>query len=384
MYSLPKLLFGILCLAFILVCCGDSKPPNSSISIGRIETIQSEILNEERTVWVHVPENDNRNASIRYPVLYLLDGDAHFKSVVGLMHQLSSVNGNMFCPKMVVVAILNTNRGRDLTPSTDESQQADSKAKENSGGGELFTGFIADELIPYIDKNYQTTNQRTLVGHSLGGLMVINTMVKHGELFDKYLAIDPSLWWNDGKSLLEYQQALQTNSFKGKSLFIGIANTISMDTLSAQQDTTTNTSHYRAIVQFINALKRTPNHELDWKAKYYPDESHGSVALISEYDAFRFLYRKIPVQVAFAQLRKYEGRFSHQFPEGESFLNVVAKENLLGITESWRNIEMQFRPIGDRNFYSFEEKFSMRFNLNDDGEVVEFVAFENDVWTKIE
>ena len=139
--------FRTLLIIFVLISCGRDK--TSDINIGTIETINSKLLNEDRRVWVHVPDNE-RTDSTRYPVLYLMDGDAHFKSVVGLMHQLSSVNGNSTCPKMIVVAIPNTDRFRDLTPTKMESTNpADSNRK--SGGGETFTRFLAEELIPFID-----------------------------------------------------------------------------------------------------------------------------------------------------------------------------------------------------------------------------------------
>ena len=360
-----------------LLSCKRDKPSNV-ISIGQVETIHSRILDEDRTVWVHIPE-DNPPDSVKYPVLYLMDGSANFKSVVGLMHHLSTAQGNMICPKMIIVAILNTQRTRDL--STTEMKSWD----EKTGGGEAFTKFIAEELIPFIEQNYPATNQRTLVGHSLGGLMVINTLVKHGDLFEKYLAIDPSLWWDDQRSLHEYQHALARSNFKGRSLFIGIANTINMDTLVALQDTTQSTAHFRAINSFLATLRQSKTNGLDWQAKYYPDEHHGTVPLINEYDGFHFLYRKIPIKMEMGELKPFEGRYTAQFRAGEDlFLDIVAKEDFLSVTESWRKVEMTFRPVGKNEFYNSREKFSLQFRTNSNGAPFELVAFGRDVWKKVE
>lgn len=375
---------ALLLLITVIASCkkAGQGPPPKKIDIGYVEKIHSEILDENRTVWVHLPEGGN---GVEFPVLYLLDGDTHFRSVVGLMHQLSSVNGNRVLPKMIVVAILNTKRTRDLTPTGYIPRTADDTSAPETGGGDAFTRFIAEELIPLIEKKYPATKERTLVGHSLGGLMVVNTLVKHGQLFDKYLAIDPSLWWNNRQSLREYKEALSANSFEGKSLFISIANTISMDSLSALKDTTETTSGFRAIIDFVSSLKETSAHGLDWEAKYYPGESHGSVPLISEYDGFQFLYRKIPIAMSEVQLKHFEGKYSHQFRKGEdSFLQVVARKDHLSITESWRNIEMSFSPISERHFYCFSEKFPIRFNMTPEGEIFELIAFESDVWKKVE
>lgn len=368
---------SVLLACFAFISCDRQKP---SIAIGTIQTIHSDILDEDRKVWVHVPD-ENPPDSVKYPVLYLLDGDAHFKSVVGLMHQMSSVNGNTICPKMIIVGIPNTQRMRDLTPTKAEDKKADASTPK-SGGGEPFTDFIAKELIPFVEQNYPATNQRTLVGHSLGGLMVINTLLNHTELFDKYLAIDPSLWWNNQQSLHEYEKAVATKDLRGKSLYIGVANTINMDTLVALQDTSQATTHYRSIVEFTNALRTNVTNGLDWQAKYYPDDQHSSVVMISEYDAFHFLYRKIPIRMDLAQLKRFEGKYTGNFSGRDLFLDIVAKENFLAVTESWRNQEMQFLPIGEREFYTFREKFSLRFRANTKGEVVDLVAWEHDVWKK--
>ncbi|GAB3225157.1 alpha/beta hydrolase-fold protein [Spirosoma arcticum] len=91
----------------------------TQIVIGQIDSLASKILQEKRKLWVHVPDSYRQEASSkrRYPVVYLLDGDNHFPSVVGMIHQLSTVNGNTICPEMIVVGILTTNRLRDLTPT---------------------------------------------------------------------------------------------------------------------------------------------------------------------------------------------------------------------------------------------------------------------------
>ena len=110
------MLFLVMC--FLMV--GHSQAQDNSLVIGNIDSIYSSILNEKRAVWVHVPSTTTStifSAQDRYPVIYLLDGDAHFYSVVGLMHQLSQVNGNTICPEMMVVGIPNTDRTRDLTPT---------------------------------------------------------------------------------------------------------------------------------------------------------------------------------------------------------------------------------------------------------------------------
>ena len=136
--------------------------------------------------------------SQRYPVVYLLDGDAHFYSVAGMIHQLSEVNGNTLFPEMIVVGIPNTDRMRDLTPThSPTGYTGDSTGVGSSGGGEIFMSFIEKELIPYIDSLYPTAPYKVFIGHSLGGLTVINALLHHTRLFNSYIAIDPSMWWQN-------------------------------------------------------------------------------------------------------------------------------------------------------------------------------------------
>jgi predicted alpha/beta superfamily hydrolase len=117
----------------------------------------------------------NKDTSSRYPVVYLLDADAHFESVVGMIRQLSEINGNTNCPAMIVVAIPNTDRTRDLTPTHIVSDLPNmySNFSKNTGGGENFVAFMEKELMPHIDSVYPTQPYRLLIGHSFGGLTVI-------------------------------------------------------------------------------------------------------------------------------------------------------------------------------------------------------------------
>ena len=109
------LLFLALSILTALVFA-QGKVEKESIVIGKIDSVQSNILGENRKIWVHVPDGA-ANSKERLPVVYVLDGDGHFSSVVGMIQQLSTVNGNMMCPKMIVVGIPNTDRTRDLTPT---------------------------------------------------------------------------------------------------------------------------------------------------------------------------------------------------------------------------------------------------------------------------
>src|SRR4051812_47288562 len=144
-----KICLVLLCTAFAFFAYSQS---DNKIVIGKIDSVYSKILNEQRKIWVYTPDMTSGNHNQHWPVVYLLDGDGHFPSVVGLIQQLSQVNGNNIFPEAIVVAIPNTDRTRDLTPThvTSDPPMMDSNFSKTSGGGENFAAFIEKELMPHI------------------------------------------------------------------------------------------------------------------------------------------------------------------------------------------------------------------------------------------
>lgn len=283
----------IMHLALLLATLSVAAQPNGAVVIGKTDTIHSQILKEERPILIHIPDESRFSPNKRFPVVYLLDGDAHFPSVMGMIQQLTEVNGNTLFPNMILVGIPNTHRQRDLTPThVSSSPYGDSNTVRSSGGGENFTTFIEHELMPHIDSLYPTAPYRLLIGHSLGGLMVINTLVNHPGLFNAYLAIDPSMWWDDRRLLRQTETALARQNFKGKTLFLAIANTMpaGMDTARVRKDTSNATLHIRSILRLKDELKKNKANGLRFDYKYYAHDTHGSVPLIAEYDGFRFMF----------------------------------------------------------------------------------------------
>ncbi|WP_316633548.1 alpha/beta hydrolase-fold protein [uncultured Flavobacterium sp.] len=283
----------------------------TKIEIGMIDSISSKVLNENRKIWVHLPKSA-KNAGFakqKYPVVYLLDGDGHFSSVVGMIEELSEVNGNTNCPEMIVVGITNTNRNRDLTPTHSEvdPEFVPKSLSEQSGGGEKFVEFLEKELIPYIDSKYPTAPYRTLIGHSFGGLTAINILTNHTSLFNSYIAIDPSMWWNHQKFLAETEKKLAGKNLENVSLFMAAANTMedNMNVVKVRRDTTVFTRHIRSILELNDYFAKNKKSNLNYHYRYYNDDDHGSVPLIATYDGLRFIFKfnqlklTIPEQINF-------------------------------------------------------------------------------------
>lgn len=285
-------------IALILINCrqkegvANLEKPTNQIVIGQIDSVYSNILDESRKIWVHIPESaiNSLSNTTKYPVLYLLDGPGHFYSVTGMIKKLS---GSMIVPEMIIVAIPNTDRSRDLTPThVDFDFFSGDSIQYSSGGGNKFLDFMEEELIPHIEKTYPVSTYRTFVGHSFGGLSVINALISRQHLFNNYVAIDPSLWWDDQAFLKVADSILSVNKFDGKALYVGVANTMDegMKINEVRNDTTKSTAHIRSILQFVNSMDIQNDNGLLFGWKYYNDDDHGSVPLITEYDALRFLF----------------------------------------------------------------------------------------------
>ncbi|RQO65977.1 esterase [Pedobacter sp. KBW06] len=296
---MKKLILSLLTAFFSL--CALAQMDNK-VTIGTIDSIQSKILNERRKIWIHVPGSWNADSKQRYPVLYLLDGDAHFNSVVGMIQQLSSVNGNTLIPEMIVVGIPNTDRTRDLTPTHVDTDPPfiDSAFAKTSGGGERFVSFIEKELMPHIDSLYPTQAYKILTGHSFGGLTVMNVVINHTKLFNSYICIDPSMWWDKMNFLHTAKKSLKERNFSGTALFVGIANTMDegMDINKVQKDTSGDARHIRSILDMDKYIKAQKQNGLRYESKYYSNDDHASVPLITEYDALRFIFNKYRFKLA--------------------------------------------------------------------------------------
>ncbi|WP_210489516.1 alpha/beta hydrolase-fold protein [Rufibacter aurantiacus] len=266
------------------------------IVIGVRDTVASKVLNEKRGLLVHLPmtEPDVFSPDQKYPVIYVLDGDGSlFYSVVAITEGLSGGSGNFMFPKMIVVGIPNTDRTRDLTPTySTDSTVMPGFLLANSGGGEKFLSFFQRELIPHIETHYPAAPYRVIIGHSFGGLTVLNALVNHRGLFNSFVAIDPSMWWDN----LRYSQALKTalrqGTFANKALYVAIANSMEKKfTLqTVTKDQTAATLPIRSILDFDKFLKENPKPGLAYRSKFYPDYDHGGVPLVAIYDALPFVF----------------------------------------------------------------------------------------------
>ena len=265
--------------------------------IGVTDSLYSNTLKEQRTIWVQLPENFDPLSQLTYPVVYVLDGGVHLKAV----STVHSYYWGGFMPEMIIVGISNrTNRTRDLTTSELKLRRGMAYNQEN-GGAENFTMFIEKELIPYIDSKYPTTDYRTLIGHSYAGLFAISTLINHPDLFDNYLAIDPSLDWDNQKLLNQSKDVLSSKSFKGKSLFMSLGGQLHMQNSdininTVMLDTTEYTLFARSIIEFAEFAENNRQNDLNIQWKFYEQDIHGTLPLPSVMDGLIYLFNWYPIE----------------------------------------------------------------------------------------
>ncbi len=185
------------------------------LAIGETIEIRSTILKESRRINIYLPHGYAEGSTKRYPVIYLLDGsiDEDFIHIAGLV-QFGSFSWINMIPESIVVGIGNVDRQRDFTFLSKNQNQEDF---QSAGGSQQFINFIEKELQPLIKKEYRTDSEKTIIGQSLGGLLATEILFKQPALFDNYVIISPSLWW-DNESLLN----LEPKPDHVNSIYIGV------------------------------------------------------------------------------------------------------------------------------------------------------------------
>jgi predicted alpha/beta superfamily hydrolase len=347
--------FSVLFLLFSFYIHAQETSP---FNTGFEETLPSKIMGQERKVWIHIP-NSNGGNKIKdkghYPVIYLLDGSENFNTVVSITEHMSE---SSLCPPMIVVGILPSNRVSDLTIGTDKELPG------IVGKGEKFMSFIEKELIPYIDATYPTTTYKTFIGHSLGGLTVMNTFLHQPDLFNSYVSLDGSLWWDNQKIVKEAKTILPDQNYKGKTLFMAMANRMErgVDTLSVQKDTSGATALIRSNLELIKDLSKNKKNQLHFKYKYYEDDNHPSVRLIGEYAALRFIFD-------FYKLKIYESELSNPDFKLDSLLvshykNVSEKMGYNIKPDESQINNLGYKMMGTKQFAKAETLFKLNITNN--------------------
>jgi predicted alpha/beta superfamily hydrolase len=245
--------------------------------IGVIEELPSKILAEKRLLNIYLPEGYNAKDTARYPVIYLLDGAVNedFIHIVGLV-QFNSFEWINRLPKSIVVGIATVDRRRDFTYPT--TIQSDKAACPTTGHSDKFIGFMEKELQPFVQSRYKTTDSKTLIGESLGGLLATEILFKKTALFSKYIIVSPSLWW-DNASLLDYK----TPQLGLAAVYIGVGK----EGLASTKTPRVMEVDANLLADKLKTENKMPDQVF---FDYLPFDNHATVMHQAVYNAIRLLY----------------------------------------------------------------------------------------------
>ncbi|KPH63087.1 alpha/beta hydrolase-fold protein [Pseudoalteromonas porphyrae] len=193
----------------------DTKQQTADYSV-HTHTIKSAVLNEQRTVVVQLPKSYQAEPNKVYPVIYRLDGAGNIPLASAIIERLQNDNR---APEVIIVAIENTNRLRDMYPTVNKEPQG---PVGEGGGAAKFLAFFEQELIPLVNKNYRTHNYKVISGASAGGVFALYALQANPELFQAHIAYSPAVWWNYGAMVKSTKSFITKNKELNSYVYINI------------------------------------------------------------------------------------------------------------------------------------------------------------------
>tara|TARA_R110002073_G_scaffold48661_1_gene130548 strand:- start:1124 stop:1981 length:858 start_codon:yes stop_codon:yes gene_type:complete len=253
---------------------------SEEINIGTSHSIRSDVLDEDRPYWIHLPSNYDPEK--QYPVMYLLDARFNFTYTAGYLDILP-FDGNV--KQTILIAIFNTNRLRDLTPTHSDNGLEGKAIKQftQSGGGEKFLDFIKEELVPQIEKSYSTNGHRILAGHSNGGLFSMFAFLEAPDFFQSFIAGDPTLVWDNDVLVKRLEARINTPPSSYNSIYISSANNENDPFLPA-------TKMKVSQLKFVKLLSKWKSDKFKIKYEHFGNENHLTSAFVGMSRGIQFTF----------------------------------------------------------------------------------------------
>lgn len=291
------IMFLLLSLSFATVNLS-AQSGGDVLVLGETATLSSDILNEERKLLVYMPIGYETGQG-SFPVMFLLDGSTHFHHVTGICNFLTRQN---LMPPTLVVALINTDRTRDFTPSKDESREYGELP--TAGGADTFLAFFEQELIPFVEQNYRAQSHRILVGHSLGGLFAINALFEKPEMFNAIIAISPTFWWDDEILRRKAKRYFRKKQTLEKFLYMSLGDE------GRRMQT--------AADRFIEYFESEAPSDLGWRFVSMSAETHGTTPHLTVYRGLLSLYEgwQLPegaLDSSLAYVEKHYSKLSRRY-----------------------------------------------------------------------
>jgi predicted alpha/beta superfamily hydrolase len=211
-------------------------------------------------------------------VLYLLDGGFFINQAAAAVQFLSNcpyIRQNLI-PEFIVIGIVSNDRNRDFTP-THMPVYEDFKFP-TSGGTSTFYNFLKKELMSFIKKEYRTKPHKVLAGWSLGGLFTIHTYLNHPDDFSAYLAISPSLWWDNQIAVKQTESLIVSHKLPDKKLTVTLG--------SLERGDMQNSVKY----SFLPLMMNASNKNTQFRYLEVQNEGHNTAPFLGLYEGLKSLY----------------------------------------------------------------------------------------------
>jgi predicted alpha/beta superfamily hydrolase len=234
-------------------------------------TLSSAILSENREITVYLPDTYQSEKSKYYPVLYILDGEINGDLAAGMFRRMAVAEGSN---EHIVIAIHSTDRLRDYAPTINNDSRG---PVGKGGGGDKFLDFLETELIPDVDKQFRTLNQRVLAGHSIAGLLVLHSFHTRPNLFQAHLAFSPAVWWGERATLKATQKYVLSNKDINSYLYMNIGS---------------EGGEMRVVYDSLaQTISKNRTLGLSLRTDEFDYEGHGLTLAAGLYNAFKGLYK---------------------------------------------------------------------------------------------
>ncbi len=262
--------FILLVTSLYLAGCSQHKPIQDPIPNHDTFKIDSKKVGETRIINVWTPAF-YQTGNEKYPVLYMADGGIK-EDFPHIANTLAKLIAEKSIPPIILVGIENTDRGRDLTGFSETA--FDAQYCPQTDGAKNFRSFITQELIPEINNKYRTSEKKGIIGESLSGLFVMETLMQHPESFDFYIAFDPSLWWNDHYLVRNANDLL--GKFPDKEIKLWFAG-------SSAEDISIYTNELNKVLE-----NKAPT-KLKWTYSDEPKEKHNTIFRAAKEKALKWI-----------------------------------------------------------------------------------------------
>jgi predicted alpha/beta superfamily hydrolase len=244
-----------------------------NVKIGFRDSIKSEVLRETRNILIHLP-SDYYSSNKSYPIMYQLDGDDELLfATTAIINRLSQ--REEIIPEIIVVAIKNTNRSRDMWPTNTKYYP-----EPHIAGAKNFLDFIEKELVPYIENKYRTNENKILCGQSLSAVFTLYALLTKPQLFNSYIACSGAF-----PACEDYFKELSLKTFQQKEQFNGLKIFI---TNGLRDELDPNGKMNQTMVDFSNSIENNLENNITYKYLTYKNEGH--VPFQSIYHGLKFVF----------------------------------------------------------------------------------------------